>query len=363
MTNAKIKSHRKVEKNICLWHCAQTTLCFSFQVMQFGRIDGNAYTLDFQYPFSAIQAFAVALANVTQRLKWICQSLHLNASSWAKLQMPRLVSILHSILLTCNSHKFSSWSGDIDNRFRFQPHYRSATSVSEHSELRISTIRRNSWTCHFVRSPKCALQSLVSLSSSIVVVLPDKCARSFKWEIDHCKKQTGFQPSKHQRKLLPFTWALQKRGVFLGDVPNLSHNFVIHEMSTNLSCPCLQVQLVCCVLQVFLFSILRSHKISVHRNYFISRPQKSVHVCDFTACWSHFETAVDPKLSSMFFLHCWMVFLFCFVGTCYKCAQFVLFSKFFPGLGVCLRWTQASKKTVCFGSWTRIFFREAMLWN
>lgn len=40
------------------------------QVMQFGRIDGNAYTLDFQYPFSALQAFAVALANVTQRLKW-----------------------------------------------------------------------------------------------------------------------------------------------------------------------------------------------------------------------------------------------------------------------------------------------------
>jgi len=40
-------------------------------VMQFGRIDGNAYTLDFQYPFSALQAFSVALANVTQRLKWI----------------------------------------------------------------------------------------------------------------------------------------------------------------------------------------------------------------------------------------------------------------------------------------------------
>ncbi|XP_054718355.1 tubby-related protein 4-like [Uloborus diversus] len=39
------------------------------QVMQFGRIDGNAYTLDFQYPFCALQAFAVALANVTQRLK------------------------------------------------------------------------------------------------------------------------------------------------------------------------------------------------------------------------------------------------------------------------------------------------------
>ncbi|XP_025098170.1 tubby-related protein 4-like isoform X2 [Pomacea canaliculata] len=39
------------------------------QVMQFGRIDSNAYTLDFQYPFTALQAFAVALANVTQRLK------------------------------------------------------------------------------------------------------------------------------------------------------------------------------------------------------------------------------------------------------------------------------------------------------
>ncbi|RWS28795.1 tubby-related protein 4-like protein [Leptotrombidium deliense] len=39
------------------------------QVMQFGRIDDNAYTLDFQYPFSALQALAVALANVTQRLK------------------------------------------------------------------------------------------------------------------------------------------------------------------------------------------------------------------------------------------------------------------------------------------------------
>lgn len=44
-------------------------VCFSQQVMQFGRIDGNAYILDFQYPFSAVQAFAVALANVTQRLK------------------------------------------------------------------------------------------------------------------------------------------------------------------------------------------------------------------------------------------------------------------------------------------------------
>ena len=51
------------------------------QVMQFGRIDTNAYTLDFQYPFTAVQAFAVALANVTQRLKWqhIARS-HLNNS-------------------------------------------------------------------------------------------------------------------------------------------------------------------------------------------------------------------------------------------------------------------------------------------
>ncbi|XP_078617700.1 tubby-related protein 4-like isoform X1 [Branchiostoma floridae x Branchiostoma japonicum] len=39
------------------------------QVLQFGRIDVNAYTLDFQHPFTALQAFAVALANVTQRLK------------------------------------------------------------------------------------------------------------------------------------------------------------------------------------------------------------------------------------------------------------------------------------------------------
>lgn len=39
------------------------------QVMQFGRIDANAYTLDFEYPFSVAQALCIALANVTQRLK------------------------------------------------------------------------------------------------------------------------------------------------------------------------------------------------------------------------------------------------------------------------------------------------------
>lgn len=50
-------------------------VCFPAQVMQFGRIDGNAYILDFQYPFSAVQAFAVALANVTQRLKWTVAAL------------------------------------------------------------------------------------------------------------------------------------------------------------------------------------------------------------------------------------------------------------------------------------------------
>ena len=57
------------------WHYFNYTVTFyshfsSIQVMQFGRIDNNAYTLDFQYPFTAVQAFAVALANVTQRLKW-----------------------------------------------------------------------------------------------------------------------------------------------------------------------------------------------------------------------------------------------------------------------------------------------------
>ena len=39
------------------------------QVMQFGRIDSNAYTLDFEWPFTTIHAFSIALANITQRLK------------------------------------------------------------------------------------------------------------------------------------------------------------------------------------------------------------------------------------------------------------------------------------------------------
>ena len=41
----------------------------AFQVIQFGRIENNCYTLDFEWPFSPLQAFAVALANITQRLK------------------------------------------------------------------------------------------------------------------------------------------------------------------------------------------------------------------------------------------------------------------------------------------------------
>jgi hypothetical protein len=41
----------------------------SEQVMQFGRIENGSYTLDFKSPFSAIQAFAIALASITQRLK------------------------------------------------------------------------------------------------------------------------------------------------------------------------------------------------------------------------------------------------------------------------------------------------------
>jgi len=39
------------------------------QVMQFGRIESGSYTLDFRRPFCAAQAFAVALASITQRLK------------------------------------------------------------------------------------------------------------------------------------------------------------------------------------------------------------------------------------------------------------------------------------------------------
>jgi len=39
------------------------------QVLQFGRIENGAFTLDFVEPFSAIQAFGIALASITQRLK------------------------------------------------------------------------------------------------------------------------------------------------------------------------------------------------------------------------------------------------------------------------------------------------------
>ena len=49
-------------KNFQIEYCGK-------QVMQFGRIDSNAYTLDFEWPFTTVQAFSIALANITQRLK------------------------------------------------------------------------------------------------------------------------------------------------------------------------------------------------------------------------------------------------------------------------------------------------------
>ena len=36
----------------------------SEQVLQFGRIENGSFILDFQYPFSPIQAFATALSNL-----------------------------------------------------------------------------------------------------------------------------------------------------------------------------------------------------------------------------------------------------------------------------------------------------------
>ncbi|VDO99888.1 unnamed protein product [Soboliphyme baturini] len=39
------------------------------QILQFGRIDDGRYSLDFEAPFSVVQAFAIALASITQRLK------------------------------------------------------------------------------------------------------------------------------------------------------------------------------------------------------------------------------------------------------------------------------------------------------
>lgn len=65
--------------------------------MQFGRIDGNAYILDFQYPFSAVQAFAVALANVTQRLKWKFTSLTLTD----ELKKKRLLVLVDAAQCLC----------------------------------------------------------------------------------------------------------------------------------------------------------------------------------------------------------------------------------------------------------------------
>ena len=70
--------------------------------MQFGRIDHNAYTLDFQYPFSAVQAFAVALANVTQRLKWNQKYMHSGLVAYFQESLVDLKS--HATPLTYISH-------------------------------------------------------------------------------------------------------------------------------------------------------------------------------------------------------------------------------------------------------------------
>lgn len=37
-------------------------------LLQFGKIDDNLYNLDFQYPFSLVQAFAIALSSCDSKL-------------------------------------------------------------------------------------------------------------------------------------------------------------------------------------------------------------------------------------------------------------------------------------------------------
>jgi tubby-related protein 1 len=37
--------------------------------MQFGRIDENNFALDYRYPLTAIQAFAIALSSFHNRLR------------------------------------------------------------------------------------------------------------------------------------------------------------------------------------------------------------------------------------------------------------------------------------------------------
>ena len=48
-------------KNFQIEYCGE-------QVMQFGRIDSNAFTFDFEWPFTTVQAFSIALATINQRL-------------------------------------------------------------------------------------------------------------------------------------------------------------------------------------------------------------------------------------------------------------------------------------------------------
>lgn len=42
-----------------------------YVVLQFGRVDDNTFTMDFQYPMSAIQAFAICLSSFDNKL--VCE--------------------------------------------------------------------------------------------------------------------------------------------------------------------------------------------------------------------------------------------------------------------------------------------------
>ena len=37
-------------------------------IMQFGRVSDNAFSMDYQYPMSAVQAFAIALSSFDGKL-------------------------------------------------------------------------------------------------------------------------------------------------------------------------------------------------------------------------------------------------------------------------------------------------------
>ena len=48
--------------------CALTIPPVDYIVMQFGRIGVDAFTMDFQYPLSAMQAFGIALTSFDPKL-------------------------------------------------------------------------------------------------------------------------------------------------------------------------------------------------------------------------------------------------------------------------------------------------------